>query len=159
SGPLYGATSYPDYEALAASGGFEAVTAYRARTFNVELGDGVEGLAGELVSATYFDVLGVRPVLGRFFGADDAGTPGTSTSVVISHASWQQHFGGRPDIIGEALRVNGQPLTVIGVSPAEFRGMARGTRMDLWVPLSSSLQILGFDPAQRGSRGLSVMAR
>lgn len=160
SGPRFSLSSYPDVESLReATDVFAGVAAYAPRAFSVSGAERSERVAGELVSSNYFDVLGVRPRAGRFFRADEAGAVGTATSVVISSTLWETRFGGREDVIGAGLRVNGQLLTVVGVAPAAFRGSLNGFAMDIWLPLSSPAPVLGFDPARRGTRGLFVVAR
>ena len=80
-------------------------------------------------TAHYFDVYGVKPVLGRsWVPGEDA--PGKDKVVVLSHALWQRMFAGAPDVLGRSLLLNGEPYTIIGVAPAGFQ-----TRNDLWVPL------------------------
>src|SRR5690606_26485241 len=97
--------------------------------FSVVYGDRAERVIGEVASADFFDVLGVQPAVGRLFSESEAGGPGTSNAVVLSHETWQTHFGGAADVVGRTLRVNGQPLTIIGVASQGFRGAMRGIRM------------------------------
>ena len=91
---------------------------------------------GELVSANYFEVLGVRPALGRFFSREEsADTPGAFPVVVLGHELWRRRFNADPRIIGASVTVNGEPLTVIGVAPADFRGSMAGMLLEMWVPV------------------------
>jgi len=90
---------------------------------------------GNLVSANYFDVLGVRPSLGRFFAADEDRTPGSHPVLVVSHAFWSARLNAAPDAVGRTVLVNGTPFTVIGVAPPAFRGVYTGIRADAWAPL------------------------
>ncbi|HEX6132432.1 MAG TPA: ABC transporter permease [Longimicrobiales bacterium] len=159
SGPRFGASSYPDYESIVESGVFEDATIFRPRTFSLALGERAESVLGEMTSASFFDMLGVQPELGRFFGPEEAGAPGTSQVAVISHELWQREFGGARDVIGRPLRINGQVHTIIGVAPRPFRGATNGVRMDVWLPLSAPASVIRFDPAQRGSRGLFIFGR
>lgn len=161
SGPRYGASSYPDFEAMRASGSFESMAAYTPRPFSVMLGERGVQVLGELVSANYFDVLGVRPARGRFFLPAEAGPAGSAPVVVLSHAFWQERLGGALDIVGRPVRVNGQTLTVVGIAPEEFHGAFRGIRMDVWVPPSAPDALLGgsFASDSRGSRGLFLVGR
>jgi predicted permease len=98
---------------------------------------GGEGTAilGQMVSASYFDVLGVRPALGRFFADDENRTPGSHPVIVFSHAFWKSRLGGDPSAIGRTVSVSGHPFTVIGVAPEPFRGIYTGLQADAWVPL------------------------
>ena len=75
-----------------------------------------------IVSPNYFDTLGVRLVKGRGFTADEAERGTSGLVVVIGHHVWQNSFGGIDDIVGQAVAVNGQPATVVGVADPEFRG-------------------------------------
>jgi predicted permease len=100
-----------------ARGVFASLALFGAAGFTLETRDGTMSLRGVRVSAGYFDTLGIRPVLGRGFRpADD--TPGAHRVVVLSSHFWRQQLGGRRDVIGETLRLNGEPHTVVGVMPA-----------------------------------------
>ncbi len=88
-----------------------------------------------LVSAGYFDLLGVRPALGRFFAADEHRTPGAHPVIVVSHAFWTAHLRAAPDAIGREVLVNGRRFTVIGVAAPAFRGVYTGIQADAWAPL------------------------
>lgn len=99
-----------------------------------------ERIFGDLVSPEYFSVLGMKPVLGRLFRADTE-KPGTPPVVVVSERFWQTHLHSNPDAIGSALRVNGQPATILGVAPKDFLGLWPMTRADLFVPVTSGSSI------------------
>jgi predicted permease len=98
---------------------------------------------GELVSADYFAVLGVKPVLGRMFDPEKYGDfPGAYPTAVIGERLWRSsRFHSNPAIIGKAIRVNRQAVTVIGVAPSEFRGTVPGLIYDLWVPVTMGAQM------------------
>ncbi len=101
---------------------------------------------GELVSASYFEVLGVQPILGRMFvSGGQADTPGAYPVTVISERLWRSYFASDPKIIGKSIRVNRRPLTIIGVAPARFRGTAPAMLLDLWLPVSmgNELALMG----------------
>jgi putative ABC transport system permease protein len=91
-------------------------------------------LSANIVSDNYFDVLGVRPAIGRFF---DAISRADEPSIVLSHATWTSHFQGDPSIVGSPIAVNGRPFRVIGIAPAAFRGVFTPLRADAWVPLAA----------------------
>jgi macrolide transport system ATP-binding/permease protein len=98
--------------------------------------DGVTDLAGgAIVSGNYFPVLGVKAAMGRVLTTDDDRTVGAHPVVVISHGLWQRRFGGRADILGKSIVLNGHQFTIVGVTPAEFHGAQLGTVRDLYVPL------------------------
>jgi macrolide transport system ATP-binding/permease protein len=89
---------------------------------------------GELVSANYFDVMGVRPALGRGFLPEEDRTPNTHPVAVISHQLWQRRFGGRADALGKTVYLNGQQFTVVGVMPESFIGSTFYLRYSFWAP-------------------------
>ena len=99
--------------------------------------DGAERIYGCIVSANYFSVLGTRPYAGRLLmDADDEGAPGSHAVIVISYELWQRRFGGRGDLIGETVPLNGSPFTIVGVTPPGFQGTSL-LRSDAWVPISA----------------------
>ena len=110
------------------------------------------------VSANFFDVLGVKPALGRFFLPGEEAREGGTPYVVLSYALWQTRFAGDPAIIGKSVEFARHRVTVIGVAPAGFINEAPGVREDAWVPLDP----LGTDSrrmTQRGANYLNVLGR
>jgi len=101
---------------------------------------------GSLVTANYFDVLGVRAVLGRTFWPDEDKHPGGDTVVVLSYALWSREFGSSPGVLGKRLTLNGTDYTVIGVTPPQFKGTFLFANSDqIWIPISMHTQVLaGF---------------
>lgn len=95
---------------------FEEIAASAPVAFTLTGGENPEQLIGQQVTHNHFPLLGFHPVLGRGFLPEDD-RPGAESVAVLSHALWQRHFGGRPDAIGQALQLDGQPHTVIGVMP------------------------------------------
>ncbi len=93
------------------------------------------GLSGNIVSNNYFDVLGVRPAVGRFF--DAATRRGDETSIVLSHETWRSRFHGDPTVVGRWIPMNGRPYQIIGVAPAMFRGVFTPLKVDAWVSLAA----------------------
>src|SRR5258706_13942338 len=79
--------------------------------------------SGELVSGNYFEVLGVRPAVGRVFTLDDDRVPGAQPVVVLSHAYWTRRFGGDPGVLNQTLLVNNTRLTIVGVAAAGLTGI------------------------------------
>ena len=96
---------------------------------NVAAGEDADRAVAASVSRNFFETLGVAPVLGRGFSADEA-SPNGPVAVVISHAAWERFFGGRGDVLSQALRIEGVPHPVIGVMPP---GFAHPREADLWV--------------------------
>ena len=102
---------------------------------------GLEGNAdrawAELVSANYFDVLKVKPVLGRaFLPEEGSDKPGAFPVAVISYRMWQNRFHGDHNVLGKEIRLNRHQLTIIGVAPPDFRGSSVGLVYDAWMPIS-----------------------
>jgi predicted permease len=89
----------------------------------------------ELVSANYFDLLKVKPILGRAFSPEDrTDQEGGAPVAVISYGMWKTRFGGDPKILGKTIRLNRHELTIIGVAPKEFHGTTAGVLFDVWMP-------------------------
>jgi predicted permease len=100
--------------------------------FNLQQGPQSQRLWGELVNESYFRLLRLKPVLGRFFTPDEDARPLERYVVVLSYALWRNSFGGDPQVLGRKLLMNGKTFEVIGVAPPEFRGMS--DIADVWVP-------------------------
>lgn len=99
-----------------------------------------EHVAGEMVTADYFDLLGIRPVAGRTFQPEED-RPGEARVVLLGHDLWKRRFGGDPKVIGSAVRLNEEPYTVVGVMPAGFRGLTDVA--EVWLPAGISGSTLG----------------
>jgi putative ABC transport system permease protein len=102
---------------------------------NAVSGERAEVVWGELVSGNYFDVMGVKPLLGRAFLPEEDRTPNTHPVVVLSHYSWQKRFNADPAIVGKSVYLNGTAFTVVGVMPESFLGSVFYFRQGYWVPL------------------------
>lgn len=100
------------------------------------VGDGDNAYSAwfQLVSGNYFDVLGVKPVLGRAFTRDEYGDKAETFTAVISHRLWRQYFHGNSSVLGQTVRINRHKVTIVGVAPPEFRGDVPGIAFDGWVP-------------------------
>lgn len=88
----------------------------------------------ELVSANYFDVLKVKPVLGRGFLPEEVRNEGGAPVAVISYGTWQSRFAGSPKVLGKTIRLNRHELTIVGVAPRGFHGSLAGVVFDVWAP-------------------------
>lgn len=97
-------------------GAFTALAMFGAAGFTLDSPDGAVSVRGARVSANYFETLGIRPVLGRGFLRADQ-TLGSHRVVILSSPFWRQRYGGRRDIVGEIVRLNGEPYTIVGVMP------------------------------------------
>jgi len=122
--------SYPDFQDLQARGRLlSGVTASFPMESDLEV-DGVsEFVAAEVVSANYGGVLGVAPARGRWFTSE------TEPVAVISHAVWQNRFGGSEDVLGRSIGSEAQSYTIVGVAPRAFTGIFAPYRTDIWVPM------------------------
>ena len=120
-GDQLGLSSYPDYVDLRDSG---ILKARRVRDVGLSLdANGVtERIEAEIVSGNYFDVLGVRPVVGRTFGAGEDRVGSPIRVAVLSHRTWLQRFGGDRGLVGQSIALNGNAYTVIGIAPQGFAG-------------------------------------
>jgi predicted permease len=120
---------------------FSGTLGYRVVQIEVESETGVSRTWGYLATGNYFDVLGVKPLLGRFFHAEDDLHEGGSPYAVLSYGSWQSRFGGNRDIVGKTIRINRQPYTVIGVAGRDFHGTEVFYWPEVWVPMMMQAQI------------------
>jgi predicted permease len=126
-------SSYPDYvhyrdhstvfSGLSSHFGFTAIDSAAA-----------EEIPGTVVSANYFSVLGVEPHLGRFFESEEDEVPDRNFVVVLSHRFWHRRFGGDPRCLGQSFKLNGVPLTIVGIAPPAFQGAVVGGSDDVWIP-------------------------
>ncbi|HYP01821.1 MAG TPA: ABC transporter permease [Pyrinomonadaceae bacterium] len=119
-------------------------------------GDRAEIARGELVSANYFDVMGVSPMLGRGFLPEDERTPDAPPVVVLGHALWQRRFNADGAILGKTVYLNGQPFNVVGVMPESFLGGAFYLRKGFWAPLAMS-QKFGRRAQWKTDRGYAML--
>jgi hypothetical protein len=117
-------TSYPAFEDLRQrNSSFSEMAAFngyaRAR---LAWGTAARTVSGYAVTANYFDLLGVKPEVGRFFQATDERGPNSAPCVVLSDTLWRRAFGGDPGVVGTTVRLDRNPFTVVGVAPAAFHG-------------------------------------
>jgi len=113
-----------------------------------------------LASGNYFDVLGVQPLLGRFFHANDEKGENSAPYVVLSYSYWQSYFHGDKGVIGRKLDVNKHPYTVIGVAPKGFRGTELFFAPALWIPLVQQPSLMGYNGIkERGNHSPFVVGK
>ena len=157
-----GEFSYPDYTDLRdGNRSFSALMAFAIRPVDLTGSGKPERLWGTIVSANYFDVLGVRPILGRGFLAAEEQKPGGAAVVVLSYGLWRTHFAGDRHIVGKTISINQHPFTVVGVTSPAFQGSLTGLRSDLWVPLTMQQQVVSASDRlhDRGSNWLMMQGR
>jgi macrolide transport system ATP-binding/permease protein len=125
---------------------FAGLAGYRISPMNMELGGNATRTWGYLATGNYFDVLGVRPAAGRFFHQADDVRAGASPFAVLSYESWQMRFGGDRRIVGQTVKIDGMPFTVLGVAPNGFHGTELFYWPELWVPMMMEPQIERGNP-------------
>ncbi len=148
--------SYPDFVDLRKrTRSLSGLMAYHTDFASLTGNGKPERINAGAISADYFSVLGIKPLLGRFLRPVEEEQPGRTPSVVISYALWQSRFGGDPSIIGKAIHLNRILCTIVGVTPPSFQGCGTGVRTDLWV----SLVYTGDQVRQRGNYWLNPLGR
>ena len=130
--------SYPDFLDLRDRGkSFAGLTAFTFAPASLTGEGKPERVWATMVTANYFDVLGVKPALGRGFLPGEDKPPNGAPVAIISHRLWQRRFAADPAIVGQTLHLNTRPFTIVGVAPPEFQGSTSGLRFDLWVPVTA----------------------
>ena len=153
--------SYPDYKDIAAaSKRLTAITAFEQLAVGVVVDREAERAWVELVSANFFDVLGVPVILGRSFAVSDD-VPASPSAVILSHAYWRRRFAADPVVIGRTLKINAQPFTIVGVAAAGFNGPLAGLAFDMWLPMGAQPAVMpgGSRLEIRGSRWAKLLGR
>ena len=127
----------------------------------LSVGDRAERATGSVVSSNYFRVLGVRPILGRGFAAEEDFGRNAHPVAVISYEAWKDRYGGDPAIIGRIQMLNGQQHTIVGVAPEGFYGTFVGYGFQFWVPTSMQERFTpgGYKLEDRGARWIEGFAR
>lgn len=125
--------SYPNFIDLrAAATSFELLEGASVSRLIVQTREGSERLRGETVTPRFFDLLGVRPELGRAFTADEyAGT--SRRAIMLSSRIWRTHFGADPGVLGQAISTRVGPAVVIGILPESYLGLSEDDRVDYWL--------------------------
>ena len=115
---------------------FDALITDRIFGTTLAVGDRAERASGSIVSANYFQALGIRPVMGRFFERGDDVGRNSHPAAVISYQAWKDRYHGDPNIVGRTQFLNGVQHTIIGVAPEGFLGTFVGYSFQFWVPAS-----------------------
>jgi len=137
--------SFPNYQDLRdRNRTLAGLAGYRIAPMELESSRGATRIWGLLATGNYFDLLGIRPALGRFFHPPDDLSPGASPYVVLSYSAWRSRFGSDSAIVGKTIRINRLPYTVLGVAPASFRGTELWYWPDVWVPMMMEPQIENY---------------
>ena len=156
--------SYPDLQDIRNQSTFGEIFAYRPTLVGLSADGKGDHCVLSRVTGNYFTALGVRPALGRLILPTEGQTPGSDPVIVLGYAYWQKRFGGDKDIIGKQLLADGNPVTVIGVTPKDFPGTYAFLNMDGYVPLSARVNTGESRQANdlwthREDRSLTLMAR
>ncbi len=135
--------SYPDFQDLRErTKSFSALTAFSIEPMNLTGKAKPERIWGTLVSANYFDFLGVHPILGRGFLQSEDTAPNGAPIVVISYRMWQLRYAGERAVIGRTLQINEHAYSIVGVAPPVFQGTQTGLRSELWLPIVMAPQVM-----------------
>ena len=140
---------------------FDAFFVSKITGTTLSIGDRAEVTTGSIVSANYFDAIGVHPILGRGFEPGEDSGQSAHPVAVISYQLWQRRFKGDPQIIGKTQRLNGVYHTIIGVAPEGFYGTFVGWAMQFWVPASMEeiFESGGYKLEDRGARWIEAFVR
>jgi macrolide transport system ATP-binding/permease protein len=157
----YTGLSYPeflDYERNSTL--FESFILDKITATTLSVGDRAERASGAIVSANYFDALGVRPILGRGFSPEEGEGRNAHPVTVIGYQTWKDRYGGDQNIIGRTQNLNGVQHTIIGVAPEKFHGTFIGYSFSFWVPVSmqETFDTPGYKLEDRGARWIEGYA-
>ena len=164
SGPSF---SYPLFSNFRdRSEALEGVFAFRTLPWRLSAGSVTERITGAMVSGNYFEVLGIRPVIGTTISAEDDVKPGSGgwrgAVAVLSHSLWMRKFGGQKSVIGTSILLNGHPFTVVGVTPQGFSGTEVGEAPDVFASMMMQPVLWPGNPnalRQPRNNWLRIMAR
>jgi predicted permease len=136
--------SYPDYLDLRdRNRSFDGLAGFTAAEAGLDTGGNPSPAWGLEATGNYFDVLRIRPYLGRFFHGSDEHGPNSAPYLVLSYAYWHNHFQDDPGVVGHVVHLNRHPYTILGVSPPEFRGTLVFFNPDFFVPMVNQEQVDG----------------
>jgi putative ABC transport system permease protein len=131
--------SYPMYKDLRDKNKvFSGILAADRTSVGVSWNNQAENSEAEVVTGNYFDLLGLKPALGRLFTQQDDTAKNANPQVVLSYAYWKSRFASSPAIIGQTVRINGSPFTVVGVAPENFQTAIGGYKPGVFIPMSMS---------------------
>ncbi len=158
----YTSLSYPNFDDLREQADvFAGMFLHGLQVMGLRAEGQTQVVYGESVSASYFQVLGIEPALGRFFTAPESDDANAPPIVVISHSLWHRVFGADPDVVGRVVRINDEPMAVVGVAPEGFDGTKFALGMDAWIPAKIWARMAGWGnwTDARGSNYMKNVAR
>jgi len=137
-----------------------AVTAMGTASFNLNAGGESRPVPGMFVAARFLDVLGVTPIIGRGFTAEND-QRGSAPVAMVSYAFWQREYNGDPSVLGRSITLDGHAFTIVGVTPPDFFGLRVGNTFDVMVPITTEALIRGVESSldRRSSWWLAVFGR
>ena len=136
--------SYPDYLDLRdRNRSFDGLAAFSVTAVGLDAAGQPTRAWADVVSGNYFDVLEIRPFLGRFFHASDERGPNSAPYIVLSYAYWHTRFDDDRGVVGRTVQVNKHPFTVVGVAPSGFNGTLMFFRPDCFLPIVNQAQVDG----------------
>ncbi len=124
---------------------FSAVAGVEVQEFGLEANGVTRHVWGYEVSGQYFEVVGIKPFLGRLLERSDDDHPGASDAAVLSWPAWKSDFGADPNIVGTMVRIDKHPYTIVGVTPEGFYGTERFTQPDIFVPMANEASLDGVN--------------
>lgn len=160
-GDTFATASYPEFLAIRESGHFQDVIAFDMTIVNRMTPEGARLHFVESTSGNYWQVLGLRPHLGRLYAADDD-RAGSAPVVVLGYRNWIRNFAADSAILGRAISLNGVPVTVIGIGPRDYDGVIVGVGTEAWMPAVAMAIVepeYGTRLEARNSRSTWVRAR
>ncbi|MBA3439126.1 MAG: ABC transporter permease [Pyrinomonadaceae bacterium] len=150
--------SYPRFEILRDQNkSFSDVAGFNQSPYNLSGTDAPERLHVEMVSASYFPLLGVEPVVGSAFTTEEDRMPGANLSAMLGYGLWQRRFGGDAQVIGKTIELDKKVFTVGGVLPPGFRGQS-GTA-DVWLPMTAAATFVPTILTHPNDHWFQVIAR
>jgi len=157
-----GSLSYPDFfDFREQNRTLASVAIYRDPLFALAAAEGAQSIHGVTCSAEFFDVLGIKPIIGHGFSRADeqaGGGPG-GLKVILGHDFWQKHFGGDQSVLGRTLELDRRQFTVIGVLPARFQFPIQTDQVELYITFAQEAEGTTPSTTNRGSHSLSAIAR
>lgn len=162
-GGAFGVSSFADYQDLAErSRSLSALAAFKPRSVDADAGKSTESFGALMVTSSYFDVVGVRPRLGRFFSPDVDTGPSAHPEAVLTASLWSRRFGNDPEVVGQTILLNGRPYAIIGVAPPGFVGTQLVDVPDVFVPMTMQPDLMpasGYLLDRRGWSGITQVGR
>jgi len=151
--------SYPDYVDLRdRNRSFEGIAAYNVASAGLDTGNNPSSVWLMEVTGNYFDMLKIRPYLGRFFHGSDEHGDNSAPYIVLTYGYWHSHFQDDRGVVGRVVQLNKHPFTILGVAPPDFQGTLLFLGPDIWVPLVNQEQVEGVNLLNaRSSRGILMV--